>query len=377
MSEFYAAVLAAQPQPVDGGMFLWRLSSPFDASKSLDWPMLQCRVLLERDFYARFFTEKKWLGSLPPGGPQCKLVVLGQPGIGKTAFGWWLIAQLLRSGRTVVYSRNSAKRGTPVDEAHFVFHRGVALETLAPFVNAASNLLSDPSVVHICDSRKPTLDGRCHKIMLTSPDPDLWRWFVEKEYADTAYFPLYSDAELEVLRAAEFGEALSKDVLALRRKAWGNVPRPVFSTKQSAVRVGILNALKNADLVVLQRAQIEVETSMSRPSDETSHSLFLLHADRDTLKAGSVSFRSEAVGLRVLQKLAADRSDVLLRSIQQLLESRTTKGILPAAFLRSLLLTVFLAAQRCLVAALMYQRRRMEKSGCLKRRERTQRMRCQ
>lgn len=327
MTDFYAAVLAAQPQPAEDGMSMWRLTSPHDATQPLRWPMLDHQVLLERDFYSRFFSEKKWLGSLAAAGPQRKFVVLGQPGIGKSAFGWWLVAQLLRSGRTVVYSRNSAKRGTPTREVHYVFHRNVGFRTIISDLGATHELLTHPSVVHICDSCKPLLEGDCHKIMLTSPDPDMWRWFVEKEFAGCVYFPLYNGAELEVLRAGGYGTVLPKDVLALRRKAWGDVTRHLFALDQSAVKDCVLQALNNIDLSALQRAMTEIQTSRSRPTDESPHSLFLLNADRATLKSGSASFRSEAICRRTLRVLAAHQYSELLQSLQQLLESRTTKGI--------------------------------------------------
>ena len=307
-------------------MSLWRLNCPRDASQPLNWPSLGQKVLLERDFYSGFFNDEKWLGALPAGGPQRKFVVLGQPGIGKSAFGWWLIAQLLRRGRTVVYSCNSAKLGTPPEMEHSVFHRGVALKTVIADLGATKRLLSDPSVVHICDSCKPTLANPCHKIMLTSPDPDMWRWFVEKEFARVAYFPLYSNSELETLRAAEFGDTLPASVMALRVKAWGPVPRQVFSCQQATVKDSILLCLSNVDLAVLQRAYNDVNASMARrPADDSPHALFLLHADRATLTSGSVSFRSDAVGLRILRALGALNYDALLRGMQQLLESRTTR----------------------------------------------------
>ena len=249
LTDFYTAVCAAQPQPVGDGMSLWRLHSPHDASQSLAWPLSALRVLLERDFYARVLVDKRWLGALPVEGPQRKCVVLGLPGVGKSAFGWWLITQLLRSGRTVVYSCNSAKRGTPPDMIHYVFHRGVAFETLDSDLGAKASLLfSHPSVVHICDSCKPSLRGHCHKVMLSSPDPDMWRWFVDKEFADTAYFPLYSASEMEALRAAEYVDTLSKDGLALLRRAREDASRQVFAVKQAAVKESVLRALAHADV---------------------------------------------------------------------------------------------------------------------------------
>ena len=212
---------------------MWRLTKPAAPSETLVWPLLNMSVLVERDFYARFLSESKWLDSF--SGSQRKIVVLGQPGIGKSSFGVWLLAQLLRSNRTVVYSRNSSmSRSHPV-VAHYVFHAGVAFETSAADLGSVSTLLAQPSVVHISDSLQPRLQDLCHKILITSPDPGVWRWFVEKEYASTAYFPLFDYAELEALREAEFGEMLPQETLRLRVKAWGLSTRAAFSPHQREV----------------------------------------------------------------------------------------------------------------------------------------------
>lgn len=325
LTRFYAAAVAAKPVTDSIGARLWRLHDPNDASKLLLWPMLEQRVLLERDFYDRFYSDPTWLGSLPLQGPQRKYAVLGQPGIGKSAFGWWLITMLLRRGRTVVYSRNSAKRGTPPEMVHYVFHRDVALK--AHDLWYVDALLAAASTTHICDSCKPRLGDPCHKIMITSPDPDIYRWFAEKEGADLKYFPLYGDLELEALRAAEFGDALPAAVLAQRVRAWGPVPRQVFSLKQADVKVSVERALANADFDELQRAMDDVESSRSRPTDESPHSLFLLHADRNTLASGTVSFRSHAVATRMLQRLAARQYDSMLHAMQQLLQSGSTRTL--------------------------------------------------
>jgi hypothetical protein len=169
---------------------MWRLTDPSAPCKSLKWPFLEASVLVERDFYPRFLCEGQWLGSF--SGAQRKFAVLGQPGIGKSSFGVWLLMQQLRSNCTVVYSRGSTKaRATPV-VMHYVFHAGVAFKTSVADLGAVDALLSQPSVVHICDSLPPRLGDLCHQVLLTSPDPDVWRWFVMKEYARTAYFPLYN-----------------------------------------------------------------------------------------------------------------------------------------------------------------------------------------
>lgn len=208
MTRFYAAALAAQPVDADdaSGVRLWRLRDPQDEFVALKWPILDQHVLIERDFYADFLTNAKWLGALPKNGPRRQVAVVGQPGTGKSSFAVWLITMLLRGERTVVFSRNGAQRGAPVSIVNFVFHRGVVFRTYTPDLGAAFMLLSQPSVVHVYDSLGPGGETRCHDVLVTSPDPDIWLWFVTKSFATRCTFPLYSQDELLAWRKAEFGD---------------------------------------------------------------------------------------------------------------------------------------------------------------------------
>lgn len=335
LTRFYAAVRATEPTPAgDGsGVTLWRLWDPAAPAIALQWPLLEQFVLIERDFYAGFYHGDAWLASLPAEGPQRKVAVLGQPGIGKSSFGLWLLAQLLRADRTVVYSRNSAKRGSPPDMDHFVFHRGVAFElTGGDSSPAARVLLKAPAVVHICDSCKPRMRAACHKILITSPDPLIWRFFVEKEGAREAFFPLYSDAELAALRDAEFGDSLPQEVMVQRVRAWGPVPRQVFSRNRRRVRASMLEALSGENMDSLEVAMTDVMTSKDHPSNDTPHSLFLVSADRDTFEQGSVKFRSVATATRVMRTLATHQYDNILTAMQQLMESGHTRAVAGSLF---------------------------------------------
>ena len=331
LTKFARAVCSAQPGPLcaASGAHLWRLCDPTDPSKPLNWPFLNAHVLLERDFYAQVLLESKWLGGL--SGKQRMLTVLGQPGIGKSAFGLWLLAHLLRTNRTVVYSRNFSKSDKLSDVKHMVFHRGVAFKITD--LDSVDMLLNDPSVVHLCDSIKPIGAGHCHKVLITSPDPDVWRWFVQKEGAKTAYFPVASEEEVEVLRAAEFGDALPKETLALRMLAWGPLTRALFSPEQAEVGDDILMALSDVSLEDLQRAIREVRAPPTRgAASEIPHALFTLQANRETLRPAGVTFRSEAVAQRVMRVLAARNRNSLIPALQNLLASSSTRTVAGAAF---------------------------------------------
>ena len=288
-------------------------------------------MLVERDFYSKFLFNGEWLSNFD--GTQRKFVVLGQPGIGKSSFGIWLLAQLLRSNRTVVYSRNSTKaRFTPV-MMHYVFHRGMAFTTSPTSdLGAANALLAQPSVVHISDSLPPRLGDLCHKVLITSPDPDVWLWFAEKEYAQTAFFPLYNNHELEALREAEFGSALPPSTLAMRVRGWGPSTRAAFSPFQSQVKDSIRRSMNDKSLEELQRYWNQAAMPIGAAGNDTPHTLFMVDADRETLRESSVAFRSEAVARRVGRLVASRSRDAIIPALQRLLASRVTTSVAGTAF---------------------------------------------
>ena len=315
------------------GTRIWRLSHPAAPSAPLAWPLLGAQALVERDFYPRVLAEGQWLGGL--SGAQRRLTVLGQPGCGKSAFGLWLLAQLLRSSRTVVYSRSSSAvgRATPLSVTHAVFHAGAAFELCHAGVAAVAPLLAQPSVVHLCDGLAPRLGDACHKVLLASSEPDAWRWFVEKEHSSTAHFPCYDYAELEALRGAEGAGALPPEAMALRVRAWGPSTRAVFSPRQRELGEGLLQALSTRGLEELQRAVGGARAGAA--ANGTPHSLFMLHADRQTLRSTGVALRSQAVALRVARQVAVGScSSTTLPLLQHppLAGSSPTLSIAGAAF---------------------------------------------
>ena len=312
------------------GTRMWRLPDPVPPAQPLTWPLLDARVLVERDFYARFLSESQWLDNF--SGPQRKVAVLGQPGIGKSSFGIWLLTQLLRSGRTVVYSRNSTKAGIAPVVLHYVFHAGSAFETSSADLGVLDALLDERSVVHISDSLPPRLRDKCHKVLITSPDPLVWGWFVNKEFATPAHFPPYAYAEMEALREAEFGAALPQETMDLRVRAWGLSTRAVFSPNQRAVGDGVLQALGGRSLEELQRAMNEVRFCAGGAASDTPHSLFMLQADRETLRNRGVAFRSEAVAQRVARQAVLQSRDALIPALKHLLAGRHTATVAGTAF---------------------------------------------
>lgn len=335
LTAFYTAVIAAEPSPhcPTSGTRTWRLWSSTKPSQPLLWPFLKAHVLLERDFYRDFLTQGQWLGDFvrsPIGGgkeeEQRKFAVLGQPGIGKSSFGLWLLAQQLQQGRTVVYTRNTARAGyDPTHLAHYVFHTGVAFKTDTAELGGAENILGHPDAIHICDSQAPRLVDNCHQVLITLPDPNVWLWYVEKERAKAVYFPLYSGEELEALRCAEYSSTMSAVTLVLRTLAWGCIPRAVFSNDQAQVLQNVESVMVGTSIETLRRAFKDVSSGNGAMASSAPHSLFVVDADRRTLKRGGIDFCSRAVASRLVRMLAKEDHSSLLATLQQLLSSSSTR----------------------------------------------------
>lgn len=316
---FYMAALAAKPGPLcqSSSTRMWRLAD------SSSWPVLEREVMVERDFYQRFFKEEEWLGKFSVGKRR-KVAVLGQPGIGKSSFGIWLLTHLLREKRTVVYSIDASKHGGPLNLTQYVFHRGVAF---IPLHKAYLDLLlGNPAVVHIYDSITPNLGEECHQVLITSPDPTVWNPFV-KAGAKTVFFPLFNYREMEALWDAEFGTRKSRDIMALRIRAWGLSTRAVFSPFQLGVKVQIDGAITSKTLEEMQISMREVNAISATASDKIAHSLFMQHADRETLLFDKVTLRSEAVARRVLREVSLREGDNVIRAVQQLFASPKTNSL--------------------------------------------------
>ena len=102
---------------------------------SVAWPTLHSPVLFVRDFYKPFFDDV--LNGLRRNSSSisekcvaiAKVVVCGNPGIGKSAFGMYALFRALKDGRAVVYA--SAKQLT----------KGLARPPLEPLSRAAASPL--------------------------------------------------------------------------------------------------------------------------------------------------------------------------------------------------------------------------------------------
>ena len=228
-----------------------------------------------------------------PGTPH--LVILGNPGIGKTYFGYVLLLYLARLGSTVVYESGKAKcRYLFCDEGTFV-------GTKSDF----RRYLDLGSTFYIVDASKP-VDVAAKTILLSSPRRDVWYKFSD-DHCDIRYMPIWSYEEIELCRAALFDHLLSAEVKSLYGK-WGGIPRYVLENANKPLQQSKLdNAIMAVDLDLLVKAIGNREAS-----DSATHRLLHLNV-ADDFGTIHYMFASEYVADQVYLQLYTRKRDELLQ----------------------------------------------------------------
>lgn len=240
------ALRAARAEPVAGsesGAALVTLPA------GVDWPQLGGAPLFVRSFYEGCFE-----GVLNSLDPTCsaalrKFTIVGNAGIGKSAFGAYVLWRAVQARRTVVYVS---------DKVHtaFILHGDGRAEafTVDHFNDRTLGVLSEKSTVLICDGVKPPVVD-AFTLLITSPVRERWKEFDKLPDELRFFFPVFSRGEMgDMLRAcfprlladaASGGEA---GVWA-RYGKWGGIPRYVFSKLDPVSQAQLTYALNSSTLV--------------------------------------------------------------------------------------------------------------------------------
>jgi hypothetical protein len=228
-----------------------------------------------------------------PGTPH--LVILGNPGIGKTYFGYVILLYLARLGSTVVYESGKAK-------CRYLFSAdGIFIGTQDDF----RGYLNITTTVYIVDASKP-VDVAAKTILLSSPRRDVWYKFSD-DHCDIRYMPIWSYEEIELCRGALFDHLLSAEVKSLYGK-WGGIPRYVLENAGKPFQQSKLdNAITAVDLDLLVKAIGNPEAS-----DSATHRLLHLNVADDF---GTIHylFASEYVADQVYLQLYTRKRDELIQ----------------------------------------------------------------
>lgn len=218
------AILNATETEVENGIKLVKLADP-----TIKFPGLGAVPLLIRDFYEGCY--KGPLNNLRPNPKLStkrivfdKFIILGNPGIGKSAFGLYLLYRAIRKKRTVVYIGDKHPHA-------WIFHKNGQVTVIANKYDTAAienlDVLDDDENILICDSIKPPYVN-AFTVLITSPQRDRWKDFVKKQ-CHRIHFPVFSFAELEVMNttcALDFSWEELRELYS-----WcGGIPRYMFES---------------------------------------------------------------------------------------------------------------------------------------------------
>jgi hypothetical protein len=161
------------------------------------------------------------------------LVILGNPGIGKTYFGYVLLLHLARIGSTVVYESGKANR-------RYLFSAdGIFKGKKVDFIR----YLDDFSTYYIVDASKPvdvsvTLEGSAthaaKTILLSSLRRDIWYKFSD-DHCNIRYMPVWSYEEIKICRDKVFNH-FSQNFVKSLYNMWGGIPLYVLENANKTLQ---------------------------------------------------------------------------------------------------------------------------------------------
>jgi hypothetical protein len=169
------------------------------------------------------------------------LIILGNPGIGKTYFGYFLLLHLARSGATVIYE-TCLERGL----MYLLSPNGVKEGSLQEF----RPYLRSPTTFYIVDGMEP-LHVDAKTILLTSLCKDIWHRFSKTSCA-LRYMPVWSREELHSCRSLLF-PSLQEELVENLYLKWGGIARYVLKYARDPDQQALLNEaldISNIDSVV-------------------------------------------------------------------------------------------------------------------------------
>ena len=227
------------------------------------WPQLGAAPLFVRGFYEGLFE-----GTLSSCDPSCaakyrKHTIIGNAGIGKSAFGAYLLMRAVQGRRTVVYASNKETKA-------FVLHSDgratfFACERLQEY---ASDLLGQRATIFICDGLTPPIVS-AFTILITSPKRERWKEFNRIEGSRRLFFPVFTSDEIADMHRSCFPELAATGVWERYRK-WGGIPRYVLTMLDEGTQQELENSLYsiNPDELAFALGQREIESD-----DAASHRL--------------------------------------------------------------------------------------------------------
>ncbi|CAG8489637.1 368_t:CDS:2 [Acaulospora colombiana] len=140
--------------------------------------------------------------------------ITGNPGIGKTFFGYYLLYLLSQQCKTVVYHK--------LDMPPILFSEEGVFRQIKDNIHAFSDYLEHEETWYIVDGRKP-MEYLAKTILVCSPQKRHYKNF-DKRGTTIRYMPVWSWEEIDACRIRLFSHLSQREVRKLYNK-WGGIPR--------------------------------------------------------------------------------------------------------------------------------------------------------
>jgi len=144
----------------------------------------------------------------------CRWRITGNPGIGKTFFGYYLLHHLAQQFKTVVYHKYNMP---PI-----LFSKESVFSSSIDNIHEFRDYLNNEDVWYIVDGREP-MEYVAKTILICSPQKRYYSTF-DKLGTTIRYMPVWSWEETDTCRNVLFRDLTQKKVKELHNK-WGGIPR--------------------------------------------------------------------------------------------------------------------------------------------------------
>ena len=235
--------------------------------------------------------------------------VIGNPGIGKTFFSFYLLMKAACQGKAVVYESREFEGDQP---QWLIFHNDKSFKVPVnhPYGN---KLLGDRNTFYLVDARAPKL-VRAATVLVTSPRLDVYDDFCRKRSSNRKplYMPVWSWKELLKLREVCF-PTVDDDKMKTVFERWGGIAREVLYYTNEDIE----DAEENSDPLKAAISWSSVDSiittkALGTEGREVSHRLFHAISSSPTYKLQGYEVASNYVN-EELMKYWADASERKLK----------------------------------------------------------------
>lgn len=258
------------------------------------WYTLESNNLFVRQCYETLWTEVR--DAYNDQKNNRRVLILGNPGIGKTASLNYLLLCALKDGIRVLFESRSTR---------FLFDGQTVRRELIQHTALADEVYEDRSVLVLHDHQPghepPQLQG-AFVVAALSPDQRNYNEF-QKHLAKTIWLPLPSKSELIAMNSVE--PHLDEATFESRFSEYGPIPRLLFSPHQKKVKREL--TAKIADFEFGPAALSMLRTKELRDGGKVSWWIFHVDATPDLSDVSEVRWVSDDIRKRVLQLTQASK----------------------------------------------------------------------